>query len=144
MQRSVRHKAWKMVVLAAPLFALAAPAKPHTHVDPDGQQVSWYPRECCHEGDCRPVVSITPDSQGLWMTLMDGYTVFVAPRDNRRPSLDTRWHVCVGVDDVDNITPKITCIFEPGNVKAASLARKALAFAEGVSQATHRVLRAQS
>src|SRR5204862_40648 len=88
--------------------------------DPDGHQVDWYPRECCHEGDCRPVASIAPDSQGLWMTLVDGYTVFVGPRDNRRPSLDTRWHVCVGVDDVDNITPRITCIFEPGNAQAPS------------------------
>src|SRR5436190_14604091 len=80
MHRSARHS-WKMVLLAAPLFAFTAPAKPHTHVDPDGQQVSWYPRECCHEGDCRPVVSIAPDPSGLWMTLMDGYTVFVGPRD---------------------------------------------------------------
>ena len=95
---------------------LASPsAKSHTHVDPDGLSVSWYPHECCHDGDCRPVASIKPASNGLWMTTTDGFTVLIGPSDRRRLSKDMRWHICVGPDDIDNTTPRITCIFEPPN-----------------------------
>ena len=105
------------LVATTALFAISAPAKPHTHVEADGTTISWYPKECCHEGDCRPIAQISPAPQGLWMTTTDGFTVLIGPQDKRRPSRDLRWHVCVGVDDVDNITPRITCIFEPPQVR---------------------------
>ena len=91
------------------------PVRPHTHVEADGGQISWYPKECCNDGDCKPVASIKPAHHGLWMTTVDGYTVLIGPYDKRRPSRDTRWHICVGEDDIDNLTPRITCVFEPPN-----------------------------
>jgi hypothetical protein len=91
------------------------PARPHTHVDPDGQQISWYPTECCHARDCRPVTVIKSAPNGLWMTTVDGLTVLVGPGDRRRPSLDQRWHICMGPGEMDDSGPQIYCIFEPPN-----------------------------
>jgi len=98
--------------IAAPV-ALTHSAKGHTHVNADGTKVSWYPMECCHNGDCRPVATIQRAVNGLWMTTVDGLTVLVGPNDRRRASRDMRWHICVGADDT--ATPKIRCIFEPPN-----------------------------
>jgi hypothetical protein len=100
---------------AAAIMAFPAPAAPHTHIEPDGTAVTWYPRECCNDGDCRPVVRIEQVPDGLWMTLEDGYVVQIGPKDKRRRSLDARWHICLTIDGVDNITPIIHCIFEPAN-----------------------------
>ena len=108
----------KGIAAATAMFAISAPARPHTHVEPDGGTISWCPKECCHEGDCRPIARITPAPQGLWMTTTDGFTVFIGPQDKRRPSHDLRWHVCVTIDEVDNITPRINCIFEPPQARA--------------------------
>ena len=91
---------------------LSIPAYPHTHADRDSATVSWYPTECCHDGDCRPVASITPVRHGLWMTTVDGHTVLVGAADERRPSLDMRWHICLAAFH-DEFTPRIQCIFEP-------------------------------
>jgi hypothetical protein len=107
--RSFISAASIMMLLASP------PASSHVHTEADGSTVSWYPRECCHDGDCRPVANIKAAPNGLWMTTVDGHTVLIGPRDRRRPSKDMRWHICVGADDVDNTTPRITCIFEPPN-----------------------------
>ena len=93
----------------------AIPVKPHTHVDADGGQVGWYPNERRHERDCRPVASVRKAPHGLWLTTVDGRIVLIGPRDERRPSHDRRWHICIGTDDVDNITLKIVCVFEPAN-----------------------------
>jgi hypothetical protein len=82
-------------------------------VEADGTTVSWYPQECCHQGDCRPVVQVRRGPAGLWMTTSDGLTVLVGPRDARRASRDMRWHVCIALDDTE--TQKIRCIFEPPN-----------------------------
>jgi hypothetical protein len=51
---------------------------------------------------------------GLWLTTVDGFTVLIGPNQVRRPSQDTRWHVCLGGDDLDpSATETITCVFEP-------------------------------
>jgi hypothetical protein len=91
------------------------PGWSHTYVGPDGKQVSWYPFECCHDHDCRPVATIKSAPNGLWMTTVDGLTVLVGPRDRRRPSLDNRWHICMGPGEMDDTGPQIFCIFEPPN-----------------------------
>jgi hypothetical protein len=96
------------------LAVLAPTAGSHTHVENDGTVVSWYPKECCGDGDCRPVASIVQSPNGLWMTTVDGQTILVGEADNRLPSKDMRWHICVGTEAVTGL-PKIRCIFEPSN-----------------------------
>jgi len=91
------------------------PGWTHTHVGSDGKQVSWYPFECCHGRDCRPVATIKSAPNGLWMTTVDGLTVLVGPGNRRRPSLDNRWHICIGPGEMDDAGPQIFCIFEPPN-----------------------------
>jgi hypothetical protein len=106
-----------LLLLTALIAGLAGviPARPHTYVDPDGHQISWYPSECCHNRDCRPVASIRRARNGLWMTTADGFTVLIGPNEPRRPSKDMRWHLCVGPGDMDDAGPQIYCIFEPPN-----------------------------
>jgi hypothetical protein len=104
-----------MALAAASCVALATPASPHTHIDPDGTAVGWYPKECCHDGDCRPVARIQPAPHGLWMTTLDGQTVLIGPSDKRRPSRDMRWHICIGPGEMHDAGPQILCVFEPSN-----------------------------
>jgi hypothetical protein len=49
------------------------------------------------------------------MTTVDGLTVLVGPGNRRRPSLDNRWHICIGPGEMDDAGPQIFCIFEPPN-----------------------------
>ena len=98
---------------AAAILVLEATATAHEHLEPDGTITSWYPKECCDDRDCRPVAHVRTVSAGLWMTTTDGFTILVGPSEKRRPSRDMRWHICVAPDDVDNQTPRVTCIFEP-------------------------------
>jgi hypothetical protein len=108
----------RALVAAISLMAIAAlaswmpTAKGHTHRDSQGS-ITWYPRECCHEGDCRPVAEITPGDHGMWIKTVDGYTAFVHSSQERRPSADTRWHICITLEDND--TPRIRCLFEPAH-----------------------------
>jgi hypothetical protein len=97
------------------LLVLPAPAKTHTHVDPDGSAVAWYPWECCHDRDCRPVATVRIAPQGLWMTTVDGFTVLVGDDEERRPSHDMRWHVCFNEDIMHNTI--IQCVFESPSSK---------------------------
>jgi hypothetical protein len=99
------------LVLAA--CFLAPNAKAHTHNSEDGTTVSWYPNECCNDGDCRPVAMVQPAGEGLWVTTVDGLTLLVGPNDHRRVSQDMRWHVCIAADDTNTL--RIRCIFEPPN-----------------------------
>lgn len=94
-------------------FAVAAghPATAHVHVGPEGTTTSWYPHDCCHDGDCHPVSELKAFGDGLVMTTDDGTTLFVPLRSARRPSLDSRWHVCFDPGE----KPAILCIFEPPN-----------------------------
>ena len=101
-----------VISIACVAMLLALPSgQSHTPIDPDGSTVSWYPHECCHDGDYQPVVSVQSAVNGLWMRTADGQTVLVGPRDARRSSKDMRWHVCIAPDETD--TPKIRCVFEP-------------------------------
>ena len=99
----------------AALATLASAVQSHIHVDPDGAAVAWYPAECCHNEDCRPVASIKQALTGMWMTTIDGYTVLIGPSDPRRRSLDMRWHICVAPAEMDDPGPKVMCVFEPPN-----------------------------
>jgi hypothetical protein len=102
------------VALATLLVLLPAiPAEAHEHVNADGSRVSWYPKECCNDGDCRPVAIIQRAKKGLWLTTVDGYTILVGDDETLRASKDTQWHVCLGPLDVISHAPMITCIFAP-------------------------------
>jgi hypothetical protein len=104
----------RFIVLTALLLALqSADAATHTLAGPGGT-VSWYPHECCHDGDCRPVAQVRRAPNGLWMTTVDGATVLVGPDDRRLPSGDARWHVCINAD-IELQTDKVICVFEPSN-----------------------------
>lgn len=87
-------------------------ARPHSHKNADGTVTSWYPHECCHDGDCRPVARLVRAPQGLWLTTVDGYTILIGPNDRRRPSRDMRWHVCIN-SDIEATADTIRCVFEP-------------------------------
>jgi len=89
------------------------PAVAHVHKNRDGSTVTWYPKECCNDGDCRPVATIQRAKKGLWLTTVDGYTILVGDDETLRASRDTRWHVCLGPLDVKSHAPTITCIFAP-------------------------------
>jgi hypothetical protein len=97
------------VLLVAACIAAVSPVGAHVHHGPDGRSVSWYPADCCHDGDCHPVSRIRAWSDGLLMTTEDGTTLFVNPAKARRPSRDGRWHVCYGAGE----NPSIHCVFEP-------------------------------
>lgn len=105
----------KIVLIIIASLALASTSIPvgaHVYADEDGATVSWYPAECCHERDCRPVTSIKVAPHGLWMTTVDGLTILIGHAEKRRPSRDMRWHICIGPDDIDM---QVFCIFEPAN-----------------------------
>ena len=84
----------------------------HSHQNADSSSTSWYPPECCHDRDCRPVAHVMRASQGLWMTTVDGLTVLVGPKNRRLPSHDMRWHICIN-PDVEAAPDTIMCVFEP-------------------------------
>lgn len=53
---------------------------------------SWYPAECCHDQDCRPVPCDELIEQ------KDGsikYSTHVFPKGKIRPSQDSMCHVCL-------------------------------------------------
>jgi len=100
-------------LLAAPILASAPHA--HKHVDSDGTVVDWYPVECCHDEDCRPVAHVERVPHGLSMTAVDGIAVHIGPNKQRRRSLDMRWHVCVVPEEIDDLGPRVVCVFEPPN-----------------------------
>jgi len=95
-------------VLAACIAAVSA-ARAHVHHSPDGSSVSWYPGDCCHDRDCHPVSRIRTLSDGFLMTTEEGTTLFVNATRWRRPSQDSRWHVCFGAGQ----EPVVHCVFAP-------------------------------
>lgn len=90
---------------------VAWPTASHVHLDPGDGAVSWYPYDCCHDRDCRPVVHIEKKANIIWMTTTDGLTLAVDPKQSRRLSQDHRWHVCIDVDELNQTF--VRCIFEP-------------------------------
>jgi hypothetical protein len=99
---------------SAALLLASSSANSHIHTERDGSTVSWYPQDCCRDGDCRPVAKIWGAPHGLWMETVDGQTVLVGPGDKRRPSKDMRWHICIHFD-TDQQLLEIRCLFEPPN-----------------------------
>ena len=56
---------------------------------------SWYPHECCGEGDCAPAESVVQQDDGSWRVTAHGM-VAVIPRDfHWRRSPDAAVHVCI-------------------------------------------------
>jgi hypothetical protein len=100
-----------LAAVALVAASLAHSARGHTHINPDGTEVSWYPRECCRNHDCRPVERVRQTQQGLWLTTVDGITIFAGKNDTRLPSRDMHWHVCLYTDHYNNLV--IRCLFEP-------------------------------
>ena len=103
------------MIISLAIFAGPARIQPlmaHVHADPDGNSVTWYPRACCGNGDCKPVTEIQRVGAGLWLTAADGTTVFVGLGQPRLSSRDMRWHICVGYD-YDAQSPMLHCVFEP-------------------------------
>jgi len=84
----------------------------HVHHDADGRAVTWYPRDCCGEGDCKPVAEVQRVGAGLWLKTADGLAMFVDPQEPRHHSKDSRWHICVRFD-YEAQAFVLHCIFEP-------------------------------
>jgi len=61
----------------AGLVLASSSANSHIHTERDGSTVSWYPQDCCREGDCRPVAKMSTAPRGLWMETVDAQTVLV-------------------------------------------------------------------
>lgn len=101
-----------LAVISLSVMFAASPAAAHVHTDGAGRAVDWYPDDCCHGRDCRPVVQIQRKRGILWMTTSDGITLAVDPKQARRTSQDDRWHVCYVLDDEMGFI--VRCIFEPG------------------------------
>ena len=100
------------IVVALMLASLPNISSAHDHKNADGTTTSWYPIDCCHDGDCRPVSQVIQAPNGLWMTTVDGQTVLVGPNNKRLPSRDMRWHVCIN-HDIEAVPDTIRCVFEP-------------------------------
>jgi hypothetical protein len=82
----------RLVAIATALGVLAT-APPSV---PDALAHSWYPRECCGDGDCAPADSVVHQDDGSWLVTAHGM-VAVIPRDypNWRRSPDAAVHVCI-------------------------------------------------
>lgn len=100
-----------LLPVSALLCMLVDPAASHIHIDADARTADWYPPDCCHDKDCRPVTSVEEKRNMLWMTTTDGFTIAVDPRQSRRQSGDDRWHVCIASDDLNEVF--VRCVFEP-------------------------------
>jgi hypothetical protein len=88
-----------LVLYLALLFACPS-ASSHIHSARDGSTVSWYPHDCCHDGDCRPVARVWHAPNGLWMETVDGQTVLSGQKMTTALK-DMRWHICIAPDDTD-------------------------------------------
>jgi hypothetical protein len=100
-----------LVAMSAAGIAAVTSARAHIHHSPDGTSVNWYPGDCCHEHDCHPVSRIHTLSDGFLMTTEEGTTLFVDAMRWRRPSQDSRWHICFGAGR----EPVVHCVFAPPN-----------------------------
>jgi len=69
-------------LLAAALMLVSAAATAH----------SWYPKECCHDNDCRPVPCAELKYEGDLIIWKDEYHF---NREVVRPSPDQSCHICV-------------------------------------------------
>jgi hypothetical protein len=112
------HLLWRRLLkpimslcLFGALTVLIGPASSHMPLDPEGKPITWYPRECCHDRDCQPVVGVRETPEGLWMTMVDGTSLLISSDEPRRTSRDMRWHICLAKTTNRDIV--VQCVFEP-------------------------------
>ncbi len=57
---------------------------------------SWYPKDCCHDEDCAPVVKIEYLKDGyMRVTTENGRSALFHRLLPKRPSKDNRVHACI-------------------------------------------------
>jgi hypothetical protein len=72
---------------------------------------SWYPKECCHDGDCAPVDVVgwfqPNDGKTPLLVVTSKHGTVVIPREfPRQSSPDGRMHICIQ-------GPYVMCLFMP-------------------------------
>ncbi|MEM9028931.1 MAG: 2TM domain-containing protein [Pseudomonadota bacterium] len=73
---------------------------------------SWYPYECCDDGDCAPVISTERLSLGQAIIVVSKFgRVEVPDSFPRRPSQDNQMHICI-LRTPNGPIPR--CFFVPG------------------------------
>jgi hypothetical protein len=81
---------------------------------------SWYPPECCSEGDCRPVpcagLNVETKRSGhgesyVVITYTEAGKVYSMMRDKEKPSPDAFCHACF-----QRGTFNMRCVFTPRNL----------------------------
>ena len=76
----------RVLVIAAAFLATPMPVLAH----------SWYPQDCCHDGDCAPVKSIEYLADGFMrITTENGRSALFHKILPRQPSQDERMHACI-------------------------------------------------
>jgi hypothetical protein len=75
----------------------------------------WYPRECCHDGDCAVVTELKYLSGGTLKVTTTRGTVEVSRDFPIRPSLDRNAHACLayGEHDLPDGGWRLMCLFLP-------------------------------
>lgn len=83
------------VLILALCVLLVAPAQAH----------DWYPQECCHDRDCRPVIA--RPVPGGWE--VEGWGFISETNPKVRSSQDGRFHLCAS----QVIEDFLFCFFKP-------------------------------
>jgi hypothetical protein len=78
----------------------------------DASAHSWYPHECCDDRDCAPVEEIHRLSDHSEVVVVSGLQIFVPVDFPRRPSPDSKIHVCFDFDG-DSQIYRARCYFVP-------------------------------
>ena len=75
----------------------------------------WYPKQCCHDHDCFPIVRMVQLANGSTIATAGPIQVIIPPGFPKEPSLDHDAHVCVYYDpDMQMYRPR--CLFVPAEV----------------------------
>lgn len=97
------------------LFMFLATEAVRSHSDGE----MHYDMDCCSDNDCAPVTEIIKQESGEMFVSKHG-TVHVLPTDrvHRRPSKDTRFHICMRdasqfEKNNDSRTKRPICIYYP-------------------------------
>jgi hypothetical protein len=99
------QKAMPIGLVLAMLAGDSVPAQSH----------SWYPQECCSNGDCTQADGIATDARGV-RVIKVGHRQIGVPRDFPvRPSPDERIHICFRVISTpeDGVFVMPYCVFLP-------------------------------
>ncbi len=93
-------------LIAAPVLVVLCFQEARAH--------SWYPHECCSDGDCSPADAVFVDAHGETIVIT-GMSRLVVPHGFPiRSSPDNRVHICFSRSNTEEVTP-IYCIFAPGH-----------------------------